>query len=514
MFRSLLQKEILIHLMTFRFAAALVTTVALVIVSVWVLGDDYLRRRNAYNLAAEETARQDHEIYVPSQISPTLHRPPSKLSIFTQGEDRRFGNSIQIRRWEVPLRAEGSFTDNMLMVALPPLDLYTIFAVVISLFGILFSYDAISGEREHGTLKLQCTGGVSRGAIFTAKFTGAVICLAIPLLIGLLAGLLLISLFFNIDFAAEQWLAIACMAGSGLIFGALFVALGLVCSSLVRRSSVALVLALFVWTMGVLVIPSAAQSVADFLVPLPPSSEVTNIAKATEREAVAGLVKFSEEHPAYWWGNWTGNWDIPGNGGYIKYDGSERLFNDSIEFVRYVEPMMLSRADRIWNVYNGQHETLERQAAIADAISLLSPSNHLRRVMTSLANTGYHVYGDFIDSARRYRRQMIGNFEQRGYFTKNALGFFTRRPAADVDDEMYQQRTAFYRQQAAQGRRSEEFMGPHHWGPLPEDQILPFAYISDSPDFAGALQPGLILIVSIAVAFSIGFVAFLRYDIR
>ena len=514
MFRSLLLKEIQIHLMTFRFAAALVTTFALVLVSVWVLGDDYIRRRDAYNLAAEETTRQDREVYVPSQISPTVHRPPSKLSIFTQGEDRRFGNSVQIQRWEVPLRAGGSFTDNMLMAALPPLDLHTIFAIVISLFGILFSYDAISGEREHGTLKLQCTGSVSRGAIYTSKFLGAVICLAIPLLISLTAGLLLLSFFFSIDFSADQWVAIASMAASGLLFGALFVALGLACSALVHRSSVALVLALFVWTMGVLVIPSTAQSVADFLVPLPPVSEVTNIAKATEREAVADLEEFGEEHPAYWWGTWTSNWSIPGDGGYIKYDGSVRLFNDSILYVRFVEPMMLSRAERIWHVYNGQQETRKQQANVADAISLLSPSSHLRSLMTSLSNTGYSVYGDFLESSRRYRRQMISDFEQRGYFSGNALGFFSRRPASDVDDDRYQQRIEYYRQQEALGKRYNEYLGPEMWGPLPEDQFLPFAYISDKPDFAGAIQPALILLFSVAIAFSIGFVAFLRYDIR
>ena len=109
MFLSLLFKEIRFHLLTFRFAAALITTLMLVVLSMWVLGDDYIRRRNTYNISVETTARQIEEVYVPSQISPTLYRPPSALSIFAQGEDRRFGNTLQVQRWEVPRRAEGSF---------------------------------------------------------------------------------------------------------------------------------------------------------------------------------------------------------------------------------------------------------------------------------------------------------------------------------------------------------------------------------------------------------------------
>ncbi len=46
MFRVLLWKEIREHLMTFRFGAALVTTFVLVVISVWVLGEDYMRRRD------------------------------------------------------------------------------------------------------------------------------------------------------------------------------------------------------------------------------------------------------------------------------------------------------------------------------------------------------------------------------------------------------------------------------------------------------------------------------------
>jgi len=96
MFRLLLKKEILGHLLTFRFAAALATTVTLVLVSMWVLGDDYLRRRDAYNLAAEETARQDREIYVPCQCGQDRQRdsPPGIRQLFILRSRRLLAETV------------------------------------------------------------------------------------------------------------------------------------------------------------------------------------------------------------------------------------------------------------------------------------------------------------------------------------------------------------------------------------------------------------------------------------
>ena len=514
MFISLLSKEIRNHLMTFRFAAALVTTMLLVIVSLWVLGDDYIRRRDAYNLAAEATARQNHEVYVPSNISPTLHRPPSPLSIFAQGEDRRFGNSIQVLRWEVPRRAEGSFTDNMLMAAQQALDLNTIVAIVLSLFGILLSYDAVSGEREKGTLKLQCVTGVSRAAIYSAKFLGAVICLALPFFISLAGGLLLLSFFFGMSFSAVQWGAIAAMTFVGLIYGSLFIALGLACSSFVRRSSVSLVLSLLLWVISVLVIPVAAQSSGGVLMPLPSPAEVSNLEKATERESIARLAEFGEKHPQYGWGWSTGGWTLPGNGAYVKYDGRGSWFRDAEEYVRFIEPIMLERAAGIWDLFNTQDKQRAQQASLVEWISYASPAFHLRKSLSSLAATDYGDYAQFLDAIRRYRRQMIADFQRRGYFTDKALQFFCRRTPEETTDEGFEQRYLYYREQLAAGKRYDEFIGADKWGELPQEDILPFDYENNDPDFAAAIQPIAVLAAMIAIIFVAGFVAFIRYDVR
>lgn len=515
MFSILLFKDIRFFLMTFRFAAAMVTVTLLVLTSMWILGDDYARRRDAYNTSAEESARRDREeSYVPSQIMPTLHRPPAALSIFAQGEDRRFGNTLTIRRWIVPQRTTGSFTDNMLLAAQPAFDLYTIVAVVLSLFAVLLTYDGVSGEREEGTLKLQSSLGAGRAAIYTAKFTGAVICLAIPLLIGLAAGLILLQFTMSIGFGPDHYLAILLMAVASMLYAAVFAALGLLSSALLRRSSAALVLALLLWTVGVLLIPEAAQNAGDNLVPLPSPTELTNLDKATAAEAVKALDGFAERYPNYPYGMATGNFGFGdgGGSGAHKFDGQEINFREAEEYVRFYEPYMIRRAETLWDAFKKHYAEKERQAALADLLSLPAPIHHLRLAFNALAGTGYPSYYEFMEACRRYRRTLLSALQARGYFGDNALAFFTRRPRSEINDDLFSERAPM--NMAAYEAKDWTKFGPESWGPLPPDETPPFAYTDGRPGWEQVVAPMAMLAAFIAALFLAGLVAFQKYDIR
>ena len=84
---TLLSKEIKLHLKTFRFNAALIVTFILTILSVWVLGNDFVARNNLYLKLSESYGETVGSIYVPSQIQPVLHKAPTPLSIFAQARN-------------------------------------------------------------------------------------------------------------------------------------------------------------------------------------------------------------------------------------------------------------------------------------------------------------------------------------------------------------------------------------------------------------------------------------------
>ena len=80
--------------------------------------------------------------------------------------------------------------------------------ILMSFFAILFTFDAIAGERARGTLSLMMSNTVSRGQVLFGKYIGAFVTLMVPLLISILMNLLIIHFSGNIPFASEHWLRI------------------------------------------------------------------------------------------------------------------------------------------------------------------------------------------------------------------------------------------------------------------------------------------------------------------
>jgi ABC-type transport system involved in multi-copper enzyme maturation permease subunit len=513
MFRVLIWKEIRGHLMTFRFAAALVTISLLIVSSVWMLGEDYLRRFNSYVQASDAAANLEKEYVVPSEINPTLLLPPSPLSMFSRGEAGRFGNSITIRRWEVPRETTGNYGTGLMTTAQAPFDFYTVIAAVVSLFAILLTYDGISGERETGLLKMQSTCGTGRASLFLSKFAGAVICLAIPILLGMVAGLLVLIFILNIGFSSGQWLAIALIGFASMLYGTLFAALGLACSAVVRWSAASVVLALLCWAMLVIVLPSLSQSTAAAIRPLDSQFALNSLERHTMAEAQRTREELASRYPDHEYGYWTSSFSTKSER-FFKYDCRAAGFRDAEQFIRGLEPVMQARADTVWRAYNAADQREREQALLEEQLAFISPARHLRDALSSLTYTSYSQYADFIEAARRFRAEMLDNFRRKGYFGDNVLKFFSQRDPEDIDDEKYRARVDYYRSQLALGKNYGQFMGPKFLAPVSASDIPEFDFRYFRLTAEPVVIPLGVLAVEAALLLLAGLVAFQRYDIR
>lgn len=513
MFRTLFAKEIHDHLLTFRFAAALVTTFVLVVMSAWVLGDDYSRRRTAYNTLAEKADRDAREVYIPSRIIPIAHRPPSTLSIFAQGEEKRLGNSVEVRRWTVPVEASDSLTDNMLLAGQPPFDLLAIITTVLSLFGILLGYDAVNGERERGTLKLICSYPTRRPSVFTAKMAAGTAVLLVPLSLSFISSLLVLQLVQGIGFTGGQWLAIALMFLTSGLYGALFVGVGLLASSLVSRSSVSLILSLFFWTVSVLLIPGAANNIAAAALPAPSSAEISSIEQATREENSAKAEEFRRANAPNAGSGW-GCWNIGGETPFL-FDTWPDAWRDTQIYVRFVEDIWQKRADKVYQTRRRHTEQKQRQFELARLLSWPSPAFHVRDAFTALAGTDYAAHAEFLDAVRRFRSAFIDEFRSRGLFGEKVLSFFSRRNMSEtLNDADWQVRQASYQKRWKDGEDIWSIVGEKNWPPLPEGMIPHFSWDNAGGDAGETLIPIAVLAVMTIIVFCAGFTAFLRYDVR
>ena len=113
-------------------------------------------------------------------------------------------------------------------------------AVLLSFMGILFTFDAISGEQERGTLRLMLANSISRNTVICGKFLGAFFAIAIPFLIGVIVSISIIYLSETVQFKGSHWIRLGFIVCVGLIYTSIFIFLGILVSTRVKESSTSL----------------------------------------------------------------------------------------------------------------------------------------------------------------------------------------------------------------------------------------------------------------------------------
>lgn len=259
---QLIKKEVLNKIMDFRFLISSVIGLCLIVLTTSILSEQYVKQVDQYNefINADREALNDVKVF--SQLRLNAHRPPTPLSIFSKGVSPQLDNSMRISHASVPRQSVETESENPFMKIFQFFDLTTIFQIVLSLLAILLVYDAISGEREEGTLKAILSNSIARYQILLSKLTASLIGLAIPLFLSLLVSFLIMTWVYNIVFSIDQWTRIGLMVLSTFLFLGFFVTVGLLFSSLAKHASVSLIWLLFFWVVTVFIQPNLGSYLA------------------------------------------------------------------------------------------------------------------------------------------------------------------------------------------------------------------------------------------------------------
>jgi ABC-type transport system involved in multi-copper enzyme maturation permease subunit len=271
---------------------------------------------------------------------------------------------------------------------LPPvaaLDWAFIVGVVLSFVAILFTFDAISGEREGGTLALAMSNPVPRGTFLLSKFFGAFIAIAVPMLMGMVLSLLIVTLSGVVSLSGDEWAQIGLMGALSLIYVALFIGVGLAVSSRMAHSTTSLILLLTVWTVVVALIPNTLGSVVKPLRKVPPQREFSQ-----QQRATAEVLEFRGEPLEE----------------LFKY-GSPSQPNPQREAVEHWATPMTQWIDDNTRLNDARLDTQFAQVQLARQIRRISPAVIYTYAMESLAGTGFERHRQFVQSARRYRGQFV-----------------------------------------------------------------------------------------------------------
>jgi hypothetical protein len=146
-----------------------------------------------------------------------VYRKPDPMQIFVSGVNNDIGRLSSVSNFdEIKLRSSIYSTDTIFAV-FRYIDFVFIVQVVLSLFAILFTYDAVNGEREAGTLQLTFSNAVPRAQYIFAKFIGSGLGLVVPLLIPIMLGVLLVMLY-RVPMLSVHWAKLGSLLGVSILF--------------------------------------------------------------------------------------------------------------------------------------------------------------------------------------------------------------------------------------------------------------------------------------------------------
>ena len=403
---QIIRREILSNLMSLRFAltALLVLTLMLLNGLVFV-HSDYADRLTDYsrgvNEAMDRIREKTENLSGLAVEGPgNLFKRPSPLAFCAGGSDKSFpgvvvgesrgdfgwtSNEFQYS-WKAPwmLRyPQRQYRKNPAMPAFTEIDWVLIVGLVMSFVAILFTFDAISGERERGTLRLVLSNPVPRDTVLLGKFVGALLSLLAPLLIGMLTSLLIISLSPNVSLGPSEWARIGTMVVLSVIYLSAFVGLGLLVSTRVARSSTSLVTLLVIWVIFVVLAPSTLGSIS------------TNLRKVLTRREISRQIEAMKD-----------NVDK-------QYD-RDKLCSASpsdtppkIEALRLWADYLNAKQDGEEKLEDKHLDDQFRQVALARTLTRISPAMIYQYALEVMSGTGFVRHRSFVQQARAYRHRFV-----------------------------------------------------------------------------------------------------------
>lgn len=382
------KRELYDNLNSLRFALATVLLLGLMLTNAVVHLREQPARIQRYLTTVTDArnaleARAD-SLYELARKGPgKLYKKPSPLHFCAEGGDPFLSSVVQSDSYFWENEGLKSFWQMRYPSATPNLtnirpdvtkiDWAFVIGYVLSLIALLFTFDAIAGERERGTLRLMLANSVPRHTVLISKFLGALVSISISFAFAVLINLLVISTSSAIHLGADVWgrLGIVCLVA--LLYTSLFLALGLLVSTRVQRSAVSLMILLLMWVTFVIFTPSVlALITSGFSSPM------------SYDELRVHQNRINDKHLEQYWR-------------VLGRSKSETLQAAS----KYVTQEAAEQERLIEKRLNEQVAQVQQ----ARSITRISPTAILQHLLESFAGTGFERHLQFLENAQHYARE-------------------------------------------------------------------------------------------------------------
>jgi len=367
---------------------------------------------------------------------------------------------------------DSKYDSNPVFAIFGPLDLTLIVKIVLSLFAVLFTFDAIAGEKERGTLKLTLSNQIPRDQIILGKAVGGFVSLILPLAIPFLMGLILLNIFPDIRLSAGDWIRLGLIFLCFLLYLSVFFNMGLFISSRTHSSAGSLFILLFIWVVAIFIIPKAAVMVSKQFISVP-SVHVLNSERRAFSEAVQATAAKQNRI-------WFKKNPYPRGGSAIEAQQWQEAHRDFR--TEQTQDYYDQTSDRYRELDSEYRTRRRRQQELALNLARFSPASAMTLGVLSLAKTGIGEHERFLNSVRTYQT-VFGKWVSQRAIEEMQFGRRERRKAQPKPPNL-------------------DGMPVHGLG---KDL---------GGSFSGAAMDICIMILMNIVLFAGAYVSFLKYDVR
>lgn len=387
MLKLIIEKELREIIGSSKFAISFAVCAVLLLLAFYTGATNYQISREQYEAARTQNLRQMEGLTDWLQVrNHRIFRAPEPLATLVNGVSNDVGRSIEVQGRGELAAEDTRYNDEPVFAVFRFLDLDFIFQIVLSLFAILFAYDAINGEKERGTLRLAFANALPRAHYMLGKIIGAFLALAVPLLIPILLGCLLLPLF-GVHLSSDEWLRLGLVIVAGLAYFGVFLMLSVFVSAITQRSSTSFLMLLVIWIFSVLIVPRSAVLLAARAVDVPSVDEVAS------QKSRLRMQLWSEDRQKMANFQPTDRSDV------------EKMMNELNKFMQDQADAREQKLQELASRLNEERRNrLAAQQAVAFALARLSPTAAFSLAATHLAGTSTELKSHFVREATAYQQ--------------------------------------------------------------------------------------------------------------
>jgi len=281
MVKHMLKRQIVEDILSPTFLINFILIIGVVVAFCLIFLDDYQGQVNAYafkNAKNEITLRHFSEAPQGAYLDVNMQlvmKPRAERFVSLSYEDKSpqglyfqmYPYQLRVLSKKEDITAGGFFFITKREYVTPPElfspDLTFIVQFLLSFLAVILAFNAVTGEKETGTLKLIYANPAKRSHFIAMKYFSALSTLGLPLLLSLIVSALILGISSAVPLSSGFLYSLVMFAILSFLYLSVFVLIGLLCSTTTRNSRHSLVLSLLFWILLVVILPKSPGLLLD-----------------------------------------------------------------------------------------------------------------------------------------------------------------------------------------------------------------------------------------------------------